>query len=239
MNITEKLDQLSEYQSQIDALELQKQELLNQIQVPEEVLSAQIASNVNREKVDRDFINLQKKLEREKEILLSQIVEPELPAEYQEAVKKARDKRAEIQNEINQTIEAERLLAMSKKAGIDAELNKAVANVYAQINQRKLDIEGEFYGKSESAKINLAKLTEEIKAEIKKIGESCKGQFLHAVYVKGRTTWKTDVLDDAYFTLNEVELISDGVVKQKISLVIRMMAGARKVGEPSVTIRKV
>jgi hypothetical protein len=49
-------------------------------------------------------------------------------------------------------------------------------------------------------------------------GESVKGEFLHAVYVKGRTTWETKLLDG--FAAAHPEILQ-----------------FRKVGEPSVTIR--
>lgn len=62
-------------------------------------------------------------------------------------------------------------------------------------------------------------LTEDIKAEVIAAGETVKGSCLMAVYAKGRVSWDTKALDGYCVAHPEVEQF-------------------KKIGEPSVSIRK-
>jgi len=108
----------------------------------------------------------------------------------------------------------------AKKLEIRASVEAQTRDVYAALNQRKAEIEAEFAGKAEAVDENIDKLTAEVKDDIKAFGASVKSEYYHGVYVKGRVTWNTDMLD--------------GLIT-----VIPQLEKARKVGDPSVTLRKI
>lgn len=85
-----------------------------------------------------------------------------------------------------------------------AELIKTA--IPAEVKARLDEIEAEFSDKLTAANEKAAALEAEVKTYVIAHGMSIKGDYLHAIYVKGRVTW-----------LNTF----------------------RKVGEPSVSIRKV
>ncbi len=81
-------------------------------------------------------------------------------------------------------------------------------------------IEHEFSPKFEAVEAQLAALEAEIKQEVISGGATVKGQHFMAVWNKGRVTWDAKLLEG--FTLAHPELEK-----------------ARKVGEPTCTLRKV
>lgn len=89
-----------------------------------------------------------------------------------------------------------------------------------EVQARLDEIEAEFSDKLATAAEKAAALEAEIKQEIIQTGASYKADFLHAVYAKGRITWDSKGLDGYAVAHPEV-------------------AAFRKVGEPSVSIRKV
>jgi hypothetical protein len=104
------------------------------------------------------------------------------------------------------------MLALEKQALIDAVLTPEIK---AQI----AEIEAEFAGKGKAVGEHITALTNEIKAEVLAHGESCKGEHLQAVWMKGRTSWDTKGLDGYAVAHPEI-------------------AAFKTVGEPTVTIRK-
>ncbi len=90
----------------------------------------------------------------------------------------------------------------------------------AEIKAKIAEIEAEFLGRGESVSEKIAELEAEVKEAVKTAGASVKGQFLHAVFTKGRVTWDSKALD--------------GYAKAHPEL-----AEYRKEGEPSVSLRKV
>ena len=90
----------------------------------------------------------------------------------------------------------------------------------ADVRSRLDEIEAEFSGKTETASEKAAALKAEIKAEIIAGGASVKGDYLHAIYTKGRITWDTKGIEGFAVAHPELNVY-------------------RKVGEPSVSIRKV
>lgn len=89
----------------------------------------------------------------------------------------------------------------------------------AEIKAKIAEIEAEFSGKSEAVSEKIAALEAEIKEAVKLNGASVKGQFLQAVFTKGRVSWDNKSLD--------------GYLKAHPEL-----AEFRKEGEPSVSLRK-
>lgn len=105
------------------------------------------------------------------------------------------------------------LSEMEKKRLIDEVLT-------AEIKAKIAEIEAEFSGKGESVSEKIAELEGEIKEAVKLSGASVKGQFIHAVFTKGRITWDSKALD--------------GYAKAHPEL-----SEYRKEGEPSVSLRKI
>ena len=89
-----------------------------------------------------------------------------------------------------------------------------------EIKAQIADIEAEFSGKSETVDENIETITSEIKQAIIDTGESVKGDYLHAIWVKGRVSWDTKSLDG--YAVAHPELLE-----------------LRKQGDPSVSIRKI
>jgi hypothetical protein len=220
MNTKEKMDQLSEFEAQRTLLSLKKNELLDQVKVPIEVLAAQDEANKQRQKLDRDALKIQKEIQSWTVELMSEVIDPEMPPEFMEALSKARAQREDIQSQATQRYEALHKKLTEQKVAIDSNLLANVQDVYNQVAQRKDEISAEFGDKAEAIEDNIAKLTAEIKAEVIELGASVKSDFYHAVYVKGRTTWNTDLLDGMIIAFPALEK-------------------ARKVGAPSVTLRKI
>ena len=105
------------------------------------------------------------------------------------------------------------LSALEKQKLIDAILTD-------EIKAKIAEVEAEFSGKAESVNEKISLLESEVKELVKKSGATVKGQFLHAVFTKGRVTWDSKSLD--------------GYVKAHPEL-----TEFRKEGEPSVSLRKI
>ena len=96
---------------------------------------------------------------------------------------------------------------------------EAIARVITPEIKAQLDeIECEFGQKAENAAQNMAELEEAIKGAVISAGASFKGQFLQAVWMKGRVSWDTKLLDGYAAAHPEIALF-------------------RKEGAPSVSIR--
>lgn len=243
MNIEEKLDQLAEFYSQKDALDLRKRELLNEIQVPAEI--EQIVKNgmARISAVDEDVREASKAFDAKIDAKLAAII---VPQEYQDelaAIDRARaeilakmdeveaQKRA-IRNEQSEQHAAMFAKVSKLKQDIQAETEAQTRGVYDAINQRKQEIEIEFNYKADDAQANIQKLEAEIKADMKRQAAekleadpkakdlSVKGKYFHAVYVRGRVTWNTDKMDA---WCNDHPFLME----------------ARKEGEPSITLRRI
>lgn len=217
MNVQEKLDQLAEFHSQKDGIEFQKKSLLNEVKVPEEIIQVMNNGNKRTQEFESNQRHAMTLINEEAEKALKNIVIPEeiraALAEIDNRRKLVEDLRNARQDEIRKSI-------ADKRNEIYAETQAQTAKVYADIEQRKRDIEAEFSGKSDDVDKNIAALEAEIKAETKARGETIKGKYFMAVYVKGRTSWNNDMLDGM------------------ISLVPQLEK-ARKVGEPTITLRHI
>jgi hypothetical protein len=217
MSIPEMLDQLSDFQAQIDLLEIQKRELLDAVRVPAEVLAVQEASIQRKRSIDAEYQAKQTELSRQNQSRLATVV---IPPEIQAAFEAIEQQRAEIEREFHQENAKAWGEAVRKKEQIDRDLTDGVAEVFAQVDIRKQEIAAEFAGKAETASEHIARLTAEIKTEVAKVGATVKGSHYQAVYVRGRVTWNTDMLDGMIAVLPQLEK-------------------ARKVGAPSVTLRRI
>lgn len=116
-------------------------------------------------------------------------------------------------NELAELYAQRDLATMDKQKLIDEILT-------AEIKARMADIEAEFSGKTEVVNEKIAALEAEVKTAVKEHGASVKGQFLHAVYTKGRVSWDNKGLDG-------------------LMVAVPQLAQFRKEGEPSVSLRKV
>lgn len=105
------------------------------------------------------------------------------------------------------------LSTLEKQKMIDAVLTD-------EIKAKIAEIESEFSGKGEAVSEKITILENTVKELVKQKGESVKGQFLHAVFSKGRVSWDTKSLD--------------GYLKAHPEL-----SEFRKEGDPSVSLRKI
>jgi len=218
--IEEMLDRLAEYQAQADLLALDKQALINQVKIPAEVLAAQDEANKRRQAIDSDFQKRQRVAREYSQYLMGELIKPQLPPEYVAAMEKYRLECEAINGQCERDIETDQENAINEKAKIDNDLQVKVADVYRQAETRKAEITAEFADKQDAVKDNIDKLTQEIKNATIQEGKTVKGQFYQAVYVRGRVTWITDMLDGMVIAFPE-------------------LAKARKEGTPSVTLRKI
>jgi len=219
MTPEEMLEQLAEFQAQADLLELNRQELIDSVKVPDEVLAAQKEANERRQKLDSELWTREKRYDAMTADLLAAIVDPPMPPEFVAAKAEADRKRQEIVNKATHDEDEDRKAVQSLKAKIDADLQAQIAEVYNQVAIRKQEINDEFSEKASGVLDNIAKLTADVKAEVIKVGKSVKGSVYQAVFVKGRVTWNTDMLDGMIIAYPE-------------------LGKARKEGQPSVTLRK-
>jgi hypothetical protein len=243
IEIKEKLDMLAEFYAQKDALEISKRDLLNEIQVP-----AEIEQIVNKglelaKKIESDMrariAEYNKKIDKE-------LDEVSVPDELRDALAEIERRRAEIMSRFSEVEKQRAEIAGQKKSNeaaeieatqkqqdqLRAEIDAKTKKVYADIAQKKQEIEIEFSGKADDVSANIARLESEIKADMKRHAAekleanpkakdlSVKGKFFHAVYVRGRVTWNTDKMDA---WCNDHPFLKE----------------ARKEGEPSITLRKI
>lgn len=102
---------------------------------------------------------------------------------------------------------------MEKQALVDSVLTP-------EIRQKIADIEAEFAEKNAAVNEKLAALETEVKTDVVSGGETVKGDYLMAVYNKGRVSWDTKSLDGYAAAHPEV-------------------AQFKKTGDPSVSIRTI
>jgi hypothetical protein len=217
--IEQMLDQLAEFQAQATLLEMDKRRLLDEVRIPAEVLKAQEDANMARQAIEAEFWK-QSKLTRDyAQHLIGELVKPELPPEYLAAMEKYRLDCETINRQCEKDIEIAQENVINAKAKIDNDLTAKVQDVYTQVETRKREIAAEFGEKEDAVKDNIDKLTADIKEAVIEEGRTIKGKFYQAVYMKGRVTWNTDMLDG-------------------LAVVIPEVAKARKEGQPSVTLRK-
>jgi len=114
------------------------------------------------------------------------------------------DRIADLKSGIN-------LVEMDKQTLIDSILTPEIKAKIAEIN-------AEFADKTKSLNQEITFLEGEVKQEVVNAGETIKGEYMMAVYVKGRVSWDTKALD-GYATAHPE------------------IAQFRKIGEPSVSIR--
>ena len=218
--ITEKLTQLTEFYAQRDLLELNKSDLLDAVKVPAEVQAAQDEADKRTREYDSQLARVRDICAQEKETELAEVTEPELPAEFVKALEDARNKRAAIERRYAELFTNEIQAANSAKQEVFNRLQVQTSAIFAQVESRKREIADEFGEKAQAVDANIASLTDEIKRDTISARQSVKGGAFHAVYVKGRVTWNTDMLDGMVIAFPALEK-------------------ARKVGAPSVTIRKI
>jgi hypothetical protein len=217
MNTIEKLDMLAEYHSQKDGIEAQKRALLDEVKIPAEVLDVQEQAQEKRQSAEYDTNAAVLKLRAECERALSAIVVPDevktLMAELDQqrglVLAYQREKEANYRKRLEE-IQQE----------IYKETQAKTAQVYRDVEKRKREIEAEFSGSVAAVDENIKALEAEIKAEAKDLKQTVKGKYFMAVYVKGRVTWNTDMLDGMIALVPQLEK-------------------ARKEGEPSITLRRV
>lgn len=89
-----------------------------------------------------------------------------------------------------------------------------------EIKQLIEELDVEFGEKLDMVEHNMAKISSEIKQEVVQLGTSIKGNHLHIVYSKGRTSWDTKTLE-------------------ALALLVPEIDKAKKVGEPSVSIKEI
>ena len=100
------------------------------------------------------------------------------------------------------------------------EMQSQIAAIDAQLAGELSDIDLEFNRDTEAVDANISKLEADIKDAVKEHGATVKGTCIQAVYSKGRTTWMTDKLEG-------------------LALAFPPLLAAKKVGEPSVSLRDV
>jgi hypothetical protein len=126
-------------------------------------------------------------------------------------------------NQLDEFQAQKALLDLDKKQMIEDVYNKLytpeIRQALDEIKKAEADINAEFAIKSEAVDENIARLTEEIKADVLQIGSTVKGDHMMAVWSKGRVSWDTKSLDGYVVAHPEV-------------------AQFRKEGGPSVSIRK-
>lgn len=221
-DITAMLDILADYQAQRDLLEINKRELLNSVKVPAEVLAAQDEANKARQAIDSRHLAAQKELTEAERELIANVVKPELPAEYIEAMSAYNAQLDDIRGQAMSRAEVAFKKTAEAKAKIDTDLQAKTAQVFADLEHRKAEIAAEFSEKAGAVDANMARLTEKIKRATIEHGASVKGKYFHAVYVKGRDgRWDTSKLLGYALAYPEI------------------LTAKEPDGEPGVSIRKV
>ena len=214
--IKEKLDQLTEFESQRDLIEIKKRDLLDEVKIPAEV-EAIMADGLKRiNEVDNSFQPVMRAQREKVQAALALVVIPdEIKAQLAEIDKQRNlilEEDVKVMATIREQIDNARL-------ELNAEVQAQTHQVYADVAQRKAEIEAEFAGSRRAVDENIEKLKAEIKAATKEIGYTVDGTNYQAIYVKGKKTWNSKRLD-VYVERNpEIKSCYD-------------------VGEPSVTIRR-
>jgi phage host-nuclease inhibitor protein Gam len=210
------LDQLDEFHCQRDSIAAEKQALLDEVKIPDEIIDIQRQAN-EAVKYREGLMN--ERLQSLREQTEQELSEITIPEEIRAALAEIDRKRREISDRRD----AEHKKAMTAmndyRAEIQQETEAKTRQVYDDISARKREISAEYQGKEQAAAENIAKLEKAIKEAAREHGKTVKGKHFSAVYVKGRVSWNTDMLDGMIALVPQLEK-------------------ARKEGEPSITIRK-
>jgi hypothetical protein len=245
IDIKNQLNALAEIQAQQTLLQMNRAKMLESIQVPADILDLQKEASKRKQRLSDLHLDLTNALEEELTQRLAQVV---VPAEVLEILNKIDAQRDTIRAEISQRKAESYEATQQHIQDVDADLASKTEDVFRQIQQKKFDILAEFLGQEDAASKNADDLIARIKSDVEELGASIKGDFLMGVYTKGRTTWSTDVLDDVYFRLNDVlTMVQSFVAMQEelsgirgaLNAAILAMSKARKVGKPSVSIRRI
>ena len=217
METNEKLDQLAEFQSQRDSIEIEKRALLDEVKIPSEVEEIVSKGMKKMSEVESTFAPLIKELEDDVNAQLAIIV---IPDEIKIALEEIDRQRAEVRTyQRNMEADISQRIRLTRNE-IQADVDAKTKDIYNAIAQRKAEIEVEFSGKAEAVDENIKKLTEEIKSDVLTLGVSVKGKHYQGIYVKGRVTWDTSKMDG--YAVGHPEVLF-----------------MRKEGDPSCTIRKI
>lgn len=215
--IKEMLDRLAEFYAQKDSIEANKRAMLDEVKIPAEVERVVHDGMARMQAVDYEFPAKVKNISDE---AAAQLAEVQVPEEIKAMLEEIDRHRALIRAwQAGKEAEIREAIQVRKQA-IQAETEAQTKAVYDEVARRKQEIAEEFAGKERAAAENIAKLEAEIKAATKAAGQSIKGKFFHAVYVKGRITWNTDKM--------EAWIVDHPFLKD-----------ARKEGDPSVSLRKI
>jgi predicted component of type VI protein secretion system len=216
--IEQMLDRLAEYHSQKDSLEARKRALLDEdeVKVPAEIIALQDEASKRTQAYESAMNKAIDAMRADVSAKLAAIV---IPAEIKAAYEEIERQRALVTTYQAAKENEYREAARNKRNEIYDETQAETAQVYADIAQRKADIETEFSGDAEAVDANIKALEAEIKAATKAEGQTVKGKYFSAIYVKGRTSWDTE-------GLNVYADQHPGVVKY------------RTIGEPSITLRR-
>lgn len=114
-------------------------------------------------------------------------------------------------NTLTELYSARDLLMIQKREAIEAATP-------AEVKQAIADIEAESADKEAAITEKIAALETEVKAAVLEGGETVNGAYLQAVYIKGRTSWVSEVLEGMMALIPEI-------------------GQARRFGAPSVQIR--
>jgi len=101
------------------------------------------------------------------------------------------------------------LLNIDKKNAVPVDVQKVLNEIAAEFDPQIHDVESK-----------IAELEEQVKQAVLQEGDTVRGGALQAVYSKPRVTWDSKQLDG-------------------LMIVIPELAQARRVGQPSVSIRKI
>lgn len=215
--IEEMLDTLSGYQYQAGQIENEKRALLDAVKIPAEVQAIHDAGARLKAEADSAYLVAQRAIDAQAAADMDAV---QYPPEVAEILREITAKREAIREEAKRKEREAWEKSQAKKAQVDAEFEASIAHVYAEIENRKAEIAAEYNGRLEAAMKNMAALEDEIKRAVVQIGKTVKGTFLQAVFMKGRITWNTDMLDGMIIAFPE-------------------LAKARKEGAPSVSLRAV
>ena len=84
----------------------------------------------------------------------------------------------------------------SQRSVIDLRKQEMIDSVLTpEIKQKVAEIEAEFSPQYPAVDENIARLTEQIKDAVLTEGATVSGEYLQAVWVKGRTSWDTKALE--------------------------------------------
>jgi uncharacterized protein YeaC (DUF1315 family) len=108
-----------------------------------------------------------------------------------------------------------------RKSDIESKKQAVIDTIITpEIKQRLEDVDAEFAPALDKMSLDLSMKESELKGAVVQEGQTVKGTTHMAVYVKGRVSWDTKMLDG-------------------LALVMPQLAEAKTIGSPSVSIRLV